>query len=266
MATAHTPASLNIHDVRLLNLSLEEAVCAIEAAVVTGEPTRVAFVNADCVNIAARDPAYRRALADMDWVFADGIGMRIAGRILGQPVRANVNGTDLFPRLCQTLARQGRRLYLLGARPGIAEAAGQWAVQHNHGLQLAGVHHGYFKEEDTGKVLQDIRDSQADVLLVALGAPRQEHWIQEHMNACGATVVVAVGGLFDYYSGRIPRAPRWVRRCGLEWTFRLLQEPSRLWKRYLLGNPVFLARTGRALLRQNQHTNERTSRTNRRSS
>ncbi|MEI6414577.1 MAG: WecB/TagA/CpsF family glycosyltransferase [Pseudomonadota bacterium] len=90
-----------------------------------------------------------------------------------------------------------------------------------------------------------MRDAETDVLLVALGAPRQEAWIQQHMEATGATLVMAVGGLFDFYSGRIPRAPLWMRRLGLEWVFRLLQEPGRLWRRYLLGNLVFLFRIAR---------------------
>ena len=239
------PAGIEIRGLRLLNLALDDAVAAIESAVLAGTPTRVAFVNADCVNIAARDTAYRERLAAMDWVFADGIGMRIAGRLLKQPVRDNVNGTDLFPRLCAALSLHGRSLYLLGGRPGVARAAAVWAKTHYPALRITGACHGYFGGEQTGQVVADIRRSRPDVLLVAMGVPVQEYWIGRNAASTGATVTVGVGGLFDYYSGRIPRAPAWMRRCGLEWVFRLIQEPSRLWRRYLVGNLVFLARIGR---------------------
>ena len=243
-------ASVNLDDIHLLNLSLDDAVTAIDCALSARQPTRIAFVNADCANIAARDPGYRAALGDIDWVFVDGSGMRLAGEILNQPVRDNVNGTDLFPRLCAALVGTGHRVFLLGARPGGAEAGGRGMRSRHPGIELAGSHHGYYRPGELPGLLRMIRASRADVLLVAFGAPRQEQWINQHMDQTGATVVLGVGGLFDYYSGRIPRAPLWMRRLGLEWVFRLIQEPGRLWRRYLVGNLVFLARTGRTWLRQ----------------
>lgn len=238
------PAGIKIRGLRLLNLALDEAVAAIESAVLRRHPMRVAFVNADCINIAARDAAYREQLGDMDWVFVDGIGMRIAGQVLKQPVRDNVNGTDLFPLLCESLAGHRRSLYLLGGRPGVAEAAASWAKRRYPTLCIAGTADGYFDPHATDRVLSDIRHSGADVLLVAMGVPLQEAWISRHAETAGATVTIGVGGLFDYYSGRIPRAPAWMRGLGLEWVFRLMQEPGRLWRRYLVGNIVFLARIG----------------------
>jgi len=230
---------------RLLNLALEDAVAAIESAVLAGSKAHVAFVNADCVNIAASDETYRDRLAAMAWVFVDGIGMRIAGRLLNQPVRDNVNGTDLFPRLCEALARHDRSLYLLGGRPGVAAAAADWARTRFPGLRIAGSRDGYFAADDSHAVVTEIQETRPDVLLVAMGVPVQEAWMARHATATGATVTLGVGGLFDYYSGRIPRAPLWMRRLGLEWMFRLLQEPGRLWRRYLVGNVVFLGRIGR---------------------
>jgi len=245
VSTLTVPASIEIRGLRLLNLSLEESIAAVEAAVLARLPTRVAFVNADCVNIAARDPDYRHQLGEMDWVFVDGIGMRLAGRLLDQPVRDNVNGTDLFPLLCEALAKYGRSLYLLGGRPGVAAAAAAWAQESYPGLNIAGTHDGYFDPTDSSQVAAVIRASGADVLLVAMGAPRQEAWMGNYAADAGASVTLGVGGLFDYYSGRIPRAPAWMRSLSLEWVFRLIQEPRRLWRRYLVGNAVFLARIGR---------------------
>lgn len=240
--SASVPASLDIRGIRLLNLAMDEALVAIEAALAARQPTRISFVNADCVNIAAGDASYRDALAATDWVFIDGIGMRIAGRMLHQPVRDNVNGTDLFPHLCASLAQQGKRLFLYGARPGVAAAAAAWAQARCSGLQIAGTLHGY--QPDEAEAVAAIRASGADVVLVALGAPAQEAWIARNLEKTGATVAIGVGGLFDYYSGRIPRAPLWMRRLGLEWLFRLIQEPRRLWRRYVVGNAVFLGRIG----------------------
>jgi N-acetylglucosaminyldiphosphoundecaprenol N-acetyl-beta-D-mannosaminyltransferase len=243
------PACLEIRGIRLLNLAMDEALAAIDAALAARQPTRISFVNADCVNIAAGDASYREALAGTDWVFIDGIGMRIAGRIMDQPVRDNVNGTDLFPRLCEALAQQGKRLFLYGAQPGVAAAAAGWAQARFPALQIAGTLHGYQPAGAEAETIAAIHASGADVVLVALGAPAQEAWIARNLEQTGATVAIGVGGLFDYYSGRIPRAPLWMRRLGLEWLFRLIQEPRRLWRRYVVGNVVFLCRIGTDRLR-----------------
>lgn len=237
-----TSAAIVIRDIRLVNIGLEDALNAIDAALVSRVPVKIAFVNADCINIAAHNMLYREHIKAMDWVFIDGVGMKIAGKILQQPVHANVNGTDLFPLLCEDFAKKHISIYLLGAKPGVAEAAAHWAQTHYPGLRVAGHHDGYFGTEQTPEVLAAIRASQADVLLVAMGVPRQEAWIHQHQPATGVTVALGVGGLFDFYSGNIPRAPQWMRDLGFEWSWRLWQEPGRLWRRYLLGNWSFLAR------------------------
>lgn len=235
-------AGHSISGIRLLNLSMESLLDATVAALDRGVRTRIAFVNPDCVNIAARDEKYFRALDNCDWVCADGIGMKIAGSLLGRPVRQNLNGTDLYPRLCAALAASGHSLYLLGARPGVAAAAAQWALARYPGLKIAGTRSGYFSSAEEEQVLADIRAARADVLLVAMGAPRQELWLERNLEHSGATVGMGVGGLFDFYSGRIPRAPLWLREIGGEWMYRLVQEPGRMWRRYLVGNWVFLFR------------------------
>lgn len=248
VALAYTPAdascaaSHSIAGIRLLNLSMDSLLDAIVSAAQRKAPTRIAFVNPDCANIAARDAKYRLTLNKFDWVCADGIGMKIAGGLLGRPVRQNLNGTDLFPRLCAALSDSGHSIYLLGARPGVAEEAAQWARTRYPGLRIAGVRSGYFSSSEEDGVIAGIRTSGADVLLVAMGAPRQELWLERHLEATGAAVGMGVGGLFDFYSGRIPRAPLWLREIGGEWIYRLLQEPGRMWRRYLVGNWIFLYR------------------------
>ena len=155
---------------------------------------------------------------------------------------ANINGTDLFPRLCEKAATEGVSLFLLGAKPGVAEAVSENMRKRFPALSIAGVRDGYFKPEETGQVLDEINSSNADILLVAFGAPKQELWLAEHRHKLTACVYLGVGGLFDFYSGRLPRAPVWMREIGMEWTWRLLQEPGRMWRRYLIGNPLFLYR------------------------
>ena len=228
------------------SLSMDDALDRIEARLdhAPATPTRVCFVNPDCVNIARRNAAYRATVNQADLVLPDGIGMRIAAGMLGSRFRQNLNGTDLFPRLCARLSTRGGSLYLLGARPGITDKVAQWVAVHHPGVRIAGHRHGYFDVCDTDQVTADIRASGADLLLVAMGVPWQERWIAEHASACGVKIAMGVGGLFDFVSGRIPRAPMWLRELGLEWTYRLWQEPARMWRRYLVGNATFLIAIG----------------------
>lgn len=223
-----------------------EAIDCIMSRLDIGSPTFVAFANANCVNIAYTDAEYRRNLHNADYVFADGIGMRLAGRWLGQPLRDNVNGTDLFPLLCERLESTPHRLFLFGGRPGVADKVRQWIEARHPGIIVCGTCDGYVPSGDSHKVTQEIRESRADLLLVAMGTPTQELWIAQNMRATNARVVMGVGGLFDFFGGRAQRAPVWIRKINMEWSYRLLQEPGRLWRRYLIGNPVFLYRVLRA--------------------
>lgn len=244
METQSYSAYINIHEVPLVNLSMEESITAIEMALEQNVQTRISFVNADCINIAAHDCSYFDTLKRSDWIFVDGIGMRLAGKMMKQPVRDNVNGTDLFPLLCASLEKSGKRLYLLGAKPGVVDDVAAWVNKNYPKLQIAGTRHGFFSAAEEAEVIEQIRASKTDVLLTAMGVPLQEKWLARHMAETGATVAMGVGGLFDFYSGRIPRAPLWMRKSGLEWFFRFMQEPGRLWRRYFIGNGVFLCRIG----------------------
>ena len=238
----HETDSVWVDTVRVHSLSMDEAIDRIDGHV-TGSPAgalQVAFANPDCINIARRNADYRRTLNQAGLVLPDGIGMRIAGKLLQKPFRQNVNGTDLFPRLCARLGQRGGSVYLLGARPGVAQAVAEWVARHHPDVRVVGAEHGYFTAEELPAVLARVRATQPDLLLVAMGAPTQERWIAQHAEASGARVAMGVGGLFDFYSGRMVRAPQWVREMGLEWAFRLLQEPGRLWRRYLVGNVSFL--------------------------
>lgn len=169
--------------------------------------------------------------------------MSIAARAFGAKLVDNVNGTDLFPPLCEALAKQKASIFLLGGEPGVAEELGSRLTEKYPGLQIVGCHHGHFADTESPIIAQSIRNSYASVLFVAMGVPRQELWISQWGEETGAQTVLAVGGLFNFYAGKIPRAPIWMRKAKLEWLHRLAQEPKRMWRRYLVGNVVFLART-----------------------
>jgi N-acetylglucosaminyldiphosphoundecaprenol N-acetyl-beta-D-mannosaminyltransferase len=253
---ATAPDLVTILGIPINNMTMSEAVQQIIRRVVAppalddSAPAHVCFVNADCANIACRDQEYFAILQNAAFTFADGIGVKLAGKLLGQAIKQNVNGTDMFPRLCEALSGTGKGMFLLGARPGVAEAVRRWVNEHHPQADVRGCHHGYFTPDEEEAVIKQIADSGAQMLIVAMGVPRQEKWINQHLGKTGARVGIGVGGLFDFYSGRIPRAPMWMREIGLEWLYRFWQEPGRMWKRYFVGNAVFLFRVVRERFRR----------------
>ena len=231
--------------IRIDEMDPEEAIEQVRAEWTTGRKQRVYFVNAHCANIACRDERYRGALAQGEWTLADGSGVLSGARLLGLPIRHNLNGTDLGPKLCARAAQEGRTVFLLGGKPGVAELAATQLLIRCPGLQIVGIQHGFFSAEEEAAVIAQINTARPDLLFVALGVPRQELWITRHWAELDVGTALAVGALFDFLAERFKRAPVWMRQVGLEWIFRLMQEPGRLWKRYLLGNLAF---EGRVLL------------------
>ena len=243
------PAQIDILGVLVDNLTMDEALQYILGTASGPTPRQLCFVNTDCINKSIHDRKYKAALGRADRILADGIGIRLAGKIMGREVRQNVNGTDLFPLLCERLQDSELGLFLLGARPETVCAFADWVKKTYPNLRLKGYRNGYFDASEEENVIQEIRDSGAEILLVAFGSPRQDLWISKHLLALGKVrIAMGVGGLFDFYSGRIPRAPRWMRELSLEWTYRLYQEPRRMWRRYLIGNFVFLSRVVRSAI------------------
>lgn len=239
------PPILHFWGVDIINTTMAEALAWLEQRINSRQKTLLAFVNPACLNIAYTHEAYRRVLQQADRVLPDGIGISIGCRILNQALLANVNGTDLFPRLCERAANGGYSLFLLGGLPGVAEQAATAMQQRFPNLNIAGVQDGFFTDGQEPQVIDRINASGADVLLVGFGVPKQELWLARCQGQLKPIVCMGIGGLFDYYSGRIPRAPVWLREIGMEWAWRLLQEPGRMWQRYLIGNPLFLYRVWR---------------------
>lgn len=232
------------------NLTLEEASSLLIDAALTGTHRRAYFVNAHCINVAARDAEYRKVLARADCLFADGIGMALAARLWDVRLCDNVNGTDLFPLLCRDAARRGISLAMVGGRPGIAERCAERMCAMYPGLNVVLTRHGYLSQERETGLIDDINRSNARILLIAKGVPLQERWIDRCAPLLAAPVLLGVGALFDFYSGTIPRAPLSWRRVHLEWLFRLRMEPRRMFGRYVIGNPMFMIRALRCRMRE----------------
>ncbi|MEW6128493.1 MAG: WecB/TagA/CpsF family glycosyltransferase [Acidobacteriota bacterium] len=236
------PDQLKILGAKIVNLTMQETVDTILEKLRGHTSNQICFINADCANLAYDDREYLGILNQAELTLADGIGMKLAGKILHQEIKQNVNGTDLFPRLCAALESTDKKIYLLGAKPGIANLVKEWIHSNYPQTMISGCRDGFFSADENEAVVQAIADSGADILLVALGAPKQDKWIHQNLAKTGVKIAMGVGGLFDFYSGRIPRAPQWMREMGLEWFYRFYQEPKRMWRRYFVGNFVFLFR------------------------
>jgi N-acetylglucosaminyldiphosphoundecaprenol N-acetyl-beta-D-mannosaminyltransferase len=205
---------------------------------------RVMYVNAHVVNQSRVTPGLDRALQRADLVYCDGYGVRLAARVLGLPVPHRMTGADWIWGLATLCERSNQPIYLLGSEPPIAREAAARLRRWYPRLDVVGTHHGFFDLDSphNERVLEDINAHGPSIVLVGMGTPKQELWVDRYADRLNGAVVWTVGALFDYVSGHIPRAPRWLADNGLEWIFRLTIEPQRMWRRYLLGNPIFLSR------------------------
>ncbi len=206
-----------------------------------GDYTVVAFANANLLNIASRNEHFRTVLRKLI-IFNDGIGIDLASAVLyGSIFPQNLNGTDFTPHYLQN-TRHRYRIFLLGGRPGVAERAKEYLSKCCPKHQIVGYHHGFFPKEDTEKIVDMIKASKADIVLVGMGNPQQELWLADNLQETGCRFAFGVGALFDFVSGNVRRAPAWMRSARIEWLYRLMQEPRRLASRYLVGNFVFIFR------------------------
>lgn len=232
-------------NVRVDNLTTDTALKKVEEFITNtqnGETTRqVFFTNVHSIHLSRKDPDLQTVINKADMVLPDGSGLMIAGKLLGKPIRENLNGTDFTPRVCQMAEARGWSVYLLGAREDIVERCYRKMQTRFPELQLKGYHHGYFDDKEEEAVIDEINNSKPDILLIALGSPLQEKWIAGHASRLNAGVCFAVGGLFDFISEEKPRAPLWMRKLGMEWLFRFMQDPFNKWKRIFIEIPVFLS-------------------------
>ena len=210
------------------NLTLQESVSAGMEAL-RGERSCYAVTpNPEIIKLAQENPTLAQAIEQAALVLPDGIGVVKAAKILKTPLKGKVPGIDFAAGLMASMAETGGSLYLMGAKPGVAEAAAEKLTQRYAGLNICGWRDGYFSEEESGAVAAEVRRCGADVCFVCLGSPRQELWMSQHGEETGAKLLVGLGGSLDVFSGQLKRAPLWMQRAGLEWLYRLIKEPQRL--------------------------------------
>jgi N-acetylglucosaminyldiphosphoundecaprenol N-acetyl-beta-D-mannosaminyltransferase len=217
-----------------------------------GRTRRVMYVNAHVVNQSRTTPGLGDALRRADLVYCDGYGVRLAARVLNRPVPHRMTGADWIWGLASLCQAGGHPLYLLGSEPPLAREAAARLRRVYPGLDVVGAHHGFFAlgSDHNERVIEDIIAHGPRIVLVGMGTPKQELWVDRYAHLLNGAVVWTVGALFDYVSGRTPRAPRWLADNGFEWIFRLAIEPQRMWRRYLLGNPIFIKRVLSEVKRQ----------------
>ncbi len=219
----------------------EAASWCFDAARAKGSPAQLVTVNAQSLLMMRDDPAMDRAIREAAMVVADGASMALAARILRLPWKGRVTGVDLMARLLRDGSSRGLKVYFLGATDVVLDRLLAVTRERHPGLVVAGYRNGYFDREKDGEVIDAIRASGADVLFVGMPTPFKEVWLHRNLSRFGAGLVIGVGGTFDVLAGLVPRAPVWMQRAGLEWSWRLMMEPRKLWKRNLVYNSRFVA-------------------------
>ena len=216
----------DILGVSIDDLTLEEAIEAGAALLETAEFHYVVTPNPEFILSAKKDENFRAVLNQAELALPDGIGVVYAAKILGRPLKGRAPGVDFAQGLMTRMSHTGQSLFLLGAKPGVAELAAQNLRKAHPGLLICGTHDGYFKED--APVIEAIQAARADVVFVCLGAPKQELWMAKHGPLTGAKLAVGLGGCLDVFAGNVQRAPERWQRAGLEWLYRLIKEPSRI--------------------------------------
>jgi N-acetylglucosaminyldiphosphoundecaprenol N-acetyl-beta-D-mannosaminyltransferase len=206
-------------------------------------PHTLMTVNAAVLVMMRKAAALAEACRAGDLIVPDGVPVVWASRLVGQPLRDRVAGIDLMARLLEAASAQRLRVFFLGAKEEVVQKLVAWCVSRHPGLVVAGYRNGYFKESDSPEVIEQIRQSGADILFVGMPTPFKEVWCEQHREALDVPLIMGVGGSFDVLAGFVRRAPLWMQNVGLEWFWRLSMEPRKMWKRYLVTNSLFIART-----------------------
>jgi N-acetylglucosaminyldiphosphoundecaprenol N-acetyl-beta-D-mannosaminyltransferase len=233
------------------SVTFDEALGRIAELVDRGNGGAVFTANVDHVVKSEDHLDFRRAYSRADLCLADGMPILWASRLLGSPLPEKVSGSDLVLPLARLAAEREWRVYLLGGGPGVAVEAGE-KMARELGVRVVGIDSPVVRADGgtdhPEQVLERVRAARPDLVLVALGAPKQELWIDRFAGQIAPAVAIAVGGTLDFVAGRVKRAPAWMSRAGLEWLFRLTQEPRRMWRRYLIEDPRFVAIVARSRL------------------
>jgi N-acetylglucosaminyldiphosphoundecaprenol N-acetyl-beta-D-mannosaminyltransferase len=220
---------------------------AVTATIRAGRRISVMYVNVHCMNLCHDDRRYASILEGADIVYCDGTGVRLGARLEGRHIPERMTGADWISDLCRLAVKDGISLFLLGGAPGVAQSAAICLRVRHPGVTIVGTASGYGLNHQTIDLLNDLKP---DIVLIGMGSPTQEKWIARHRDEIDAPILWAVGALFDFVSGRIWRGPAWLTEHGFEWACRLVVEPRKLWRRYLIGNPRFILRVLRERVRR----------------
>ena len=219
-------------------MTMAEAVNSLEQRMLGGEQTFVVTANAEIIMMCQDDAEYNNIISKQaELVLPDGAGAVWAGRHLGYKVPERVAGFDLYNQLLALSAQKGYKAYFFGGSPGIAEAAKAKSEEMYPGVQVVGCHNGYFTDADVPAIIKEINNSGAEMLFVALGAPKQEKWILAHRHELRPRILMGIGDSFDVLAGKMERAPKWMQDASLEWAFRLYKQPSRFMR--MMALPKF---------------------------
>jgi len=214
----------------------------VESYVKSGKPHQILYLNAHCINRSFDDDEYRAIIKQSDLVYADGMGVVWASHLTHHPIPERVNIGDFLIPFCRWCYEKGYSVYFLGSESDIARRCVEMIQEQVPDLKVAGIRNGYFTPAEEKDIIKDIQEKRPEILLVGMGVPQQEKWLREHLQELNVPVAWGVGALFEYYAGKVSRAPYWMRSNGLEWLYRLILEPGRMWKRYLIGNILFIMR------------------------
>jgi N-acetylglucosaminyldiphosphoundecaprenol N-acetyl-beta-D-mannosaminyltransferase len=238
------PAEMQLFGLPVHRVDTEGVRAFIVSTIVAGQRAVILHLNIYGVNLALRHQWLREFISGANLVFCDGDGVRLGLKLLGYAPGPKITYNEWIWQLARLCESYGFRLYLLGAKPGIAEEAAAKLIVRHPELTIVGTHHGYFDKQgvENDAVIQHINAAAPDVLLVCFGMPAQERWIHDNWTRLNAHVFLNGGAALDYASGRLAKAPAFMVRSHLEWLYRLLQEPTRLFNRYVIGNPLFLFR------------------------
>ena len=223
------------------NLDMEETLGVIEGFIHSGRPHQHVVVNVDKIVKANRDGELRQIINGCDLINADGMPVVWASRLLGKPLKERVTGVDLFESLMQRSAEKGWRVFLLGAREEVVSRVAQIYPARYPGLVVAGYRNGYWRPEEEAGVAAAIGEARPDILFVAISSPKKEAFLARHQEAMKVPFAMGVGGTFDVAVGRVKRAQLWMQKAGLEWFYRFLQEPRRMFRRYFIDDMAFVA-------------------------
>lgn len=249
----HSP-TIEILGVRVNVLTVPGLHEQLAELIETGSHAQVLHVNVHGLNLSVEQPWLRDLYNRAEIVFCDGAGVILGARLLGHQIPERITYADWMWQLSAFAAECGYSLFFLGAKPGVAQAAADHLLTRFPNLKIAGVQDGYFEKSfghpENEAVVQCINEARPNILVVGMGMPLQEQWLRDNWKGIDANIALTGGAVFDYISGELKRAPRWMTDNGLEWAGRLIIEPQRLWKRYIIGNPKFFYRVLQERLHQ----------------